>query len=226
MRYNGNMHHAYVIEARIEDGVATALSWIEEKLGLKGQSHPDILVLKHGLFSIDDARHVQELAMQAPVEGDAKALVIAATNAYHESQNALLKLFEEPPTGTYLFFVLPNLGGLLPTLRSRTIELKLSCEVKDIEPESADAFLRASYEERSAFIKKMSSGRDDNERRERRAEALSLINAIERAAYATIEKHTDLLKELQTLRLFLQDRSAPIKLALEHLAIVTPRRLS
>ena len=69
--------------------------------GSKG--NPDIVVLRYGLLSVEDARRVSELAAGAPFVGEHKVVIIAASRAYHEAQNALLKLFEEPPPGTYLF---------------------------------------------------------------------------------------------------------------------------
>ena len=45
-----------------------------------------------------------ELAAGAPFAGEHKVVIIAANRAYHEAQNALLKLFEEPPPGTFIFF--------------------------------------------------------------------------------------------------------------------------
>jgi DNA polymerase III delta prime subunit len=217
-------HHAFVIEAAVEEGVEQALDWVSHELGLPTQGNPDVIVLRYTLFSVEDARRVQELAMQSPVTGDVKVMVIAATRAYHESQNALLKLFEEPPRGTSLFLVLPSLGSLLPTLRSRVQVLARKHE-KSLIPEVAQEFIKATPEKRSAIVKKLSTGRDEDERRERRDEAIVLVNGVERAAARDVQKHQELLRDIARLRDFLHDRSAPLKMILEHLAIVTPKNL-
>ncbi len=222
------MHHAFVIEAGVEEGVERALEWITSELGLRPQGNPDVIVLRYGLFSVEDARKVLELASQAPAAGDAKALVIAATRAYHESQNALLKLFEEPPVGTHLFLILPTLGGLLPTLRSRVQVLKTAKNSgfrKSRISAMAEEFIKASPEKRSAIVKKLSTGRDEDERRERRDEAIALLTGVEQAASEDVVRHKVLLNDVMTLRGFLHDRSAPLKMILEHLAIVTPKNL-
>ena len=57
------MHHAYVIEGEIEQGIEHALMWIKEKLGLhthmspdgSGAGNPDVIILRHDFFSVDDA---------------------------------------------------------------------------------------------------------------------------------------------------------------------------
>ena len=114
-----NRHHAFVIEAEAEEGIAAAQVWAERELGMNVQGNPDVVVQRYGLLPVDEARRVTELATGKAFTGDYKVVIIAAKRAYHETQNALLKLFEEPPKGAYLFLIMPSLGGLLPTLRSR-----------------------------------------------------------------------------------------------------------
>jgi hypothetical protein len=226
-------HHAFVIEAEQDEGIEIAERWVKKELGMSHKANPDVAVLRYGLFSPDDARRVAEIAAQAPFVGEHKVLIIAATRAYHEAQNALLKLFEEPPHETYLFFVLPSLGGLLPTLRSRVQILKHEATSNTHRelPDSAREFIRGTREKRSALIKKLTSGKDDEDRRELRDEAIAIVNGIEALAYrkrSTSSKHQEftlLLKETSAFRSYLHDRSAPVKLILEHLSLVVPREL-
>lgn len=223
-------HHAFVIEAEAEEGINTAQAWIEKELGIPIHNNPDIAVLRFGLFSVADARRIAELAASAAFAGTSKAIIISAGRAYHEAQNALLKVFEEPPAGTYLFLSMPSLGGLLPTLRSRVVELNTPVKhsVLDI-PEVVQEFLKATKEKRSALIKRLTSGKDEEKRRENREEVLTLINGIEAAIYndrgQALIKHAEILEDIATLRTHLYDRSAPVKMILEHLSIVTPQDL-
>jgi len=236
-------HHAYVIEAGEEAGVAAALAHIECELpsfakGYGGhggiRSHPDLVILQYGLLSVEGARRVGELAAQSPAAGDIKAIVIAATRLYHEAQNALLKLFEEPPAGVSLYLVVPSLGALLPTLRSRVQTLNMKGFVnpssnegftKPFIPEIAEEFVKGTREKRAALAKKLSTGKDDDEKRENRDEAVALVSGIEALASEDVAKHAELLKEIAILRGYLHDRSAPVKQILEHLSLVVPRNL-
>lgn len=220
-------HHSFVIEAGAEEGIAAAQAWAEKEIGMKAEANPDFVVLQYGLLSVEDARKVSEVAAGAPFAGEHKVVVIAASRAYHEAQNALLKIFEEPPPDTYLFLVLPSLGGLLPTLRSRVQELAVKESSKKIS-EEAEKFIGATKEKRSAIIKKLASGKDEDERRENREEAIAIVNGIEAAAYK--QKKRDgyavaLLSDIAELRGHLYDRSAPMKMILEHLSLVTPKNL-
>ena len=225
-------HHAFVIETEAEEGIAAAQAWAERELGMKVKGNPDVVVLRYGLFSVEDARRVSELAASVSFTGEHKVLIIAASRAYHEAQNALLKLFEEPPQGAYLFFVLPTLGGLLPTLRSRVQGLSLSSSgrTRIRISEVAEEFLKANKEKRSSIIKKLTSGKDEEERRENREEAIAILNGVEQAAYAAVKKRRGgsaaaLLSDIATLRSYLYDRSAPVRMILEHLSLVIPKGL-
>ncbi len=224
-------HHAFVIEAEASKGIEVAQAWAERELKMKIQGNPDVIVLRYGLFSVEDARRVSELAAGAPFVGEYKMLIISASRAYHEAQNALLKLFEEPPAGTYLFLILPSLGGLLPTLRSRIAVLDSNERPpRSFITESAEIFLKANKEKRSAIIKKLTSGKDEDERREHRDEAIAILNGIEVAAYTAMKRGggsaaVALLSDIMVLRNYLYDRSAPVRMILEHLSLVIPKNL-
>jgi DNA polymerase III delta prime subunit len=224
-------HQAFVIEAEAEEGVISAQVWVARELGMQTEHNPDIVVLRYGLLSVEDARRVTELAAGASFAGEYKVLIVSASRAYHEAQNALLKIFEEPPPGMYLFLILPTLGGLLPTLRSR-VEILNSHEgfTKLLIPEAAEQFLKAGKEKRSAILKKLTSGKDEEERREHRDEAIRIVNGIEAVAYAKLKDSPStslgaLLSDISVLRENLYDRSAPVRMILEHLALVIPKDL-
>lgn len=223
------MNQAFVIEAEEEKGIAVATHWIAKELGIAAVANPDVIVLRYGLLSVEDARKVCELAIGAPFRGNAKVIIVAAGRAYHEAQNALLKLFEEPPQGIYLFFILSSLGGLLPTLRSR-VQILGESDTHTTIREEAEVFIRATKEKRSALIKKLTTGSDEDERRENREEAIAIINGVEQAAYAAFKKKESvelaaLLQDISVLRGNLYDRSAPVRMILEHLSLVIPKGL-
>ena len=95
----------------------------------------------------------------------------------------------------------------------------------------ARAFISATKEKRTALIKKLASGKDEEERRENRDEAIAILNGIEMTAYEKFKKRRGgeaaaLLSDIAILRGYLYDRSAPIKMILEHLSLVIPKDLS
>lgn len=96
-----------------------------ESSGLKEELRTEKADIKHLVFDsfgVDDARRLTESASRrAWGEGD-HHFVIFAKSMTIEAQNALLKLFEEPPSGTIFHLIVPRESMLLPTLRSRLIK--------------------------------------------------------------------------------------------------------
>lgn len=228
IRYTSGMAHAFFHAGDREAGIAAARAYARAELGLSGDNNPDIVVFRYGLFSVDDARKVIRLADQRAVTGDAKLIVIAAERLFHEAQNALLKLFEEPPPGTTLALVIPSAGVLLPTLRSRL--LPLEGEWKDVSDE-ARAFLHASAAEREKMIAKLldrAKSDKDEEKQAARGEALRLAEGLAAASYAAWqEKGSDDIRlfmgDLDRFIPILHERSAPLKLIFEHILLTTPK---
>lgn len=209
----------------MEQGIAFA----QTHAGVRVENNPDCIVMRYGLFSVEDARRVNELASQAPLASDHKVLIIAASRIYHEAQNALLKLFEEPPRGTSLYLIVPSRGALLPTLRSR-VQILRAAETETEVPEVTKTFLKLPKEKRTAFIKKLATGKDEEDRRANRDEALAIVNGIEALAYKKLQQQPSkslrtLLSETALFRNYLHERSAPVRMLLEHLSLVLPRDL-
>lgn len=222
-------HQSFVIEAEAEEGIRVAEEWAEKEFKMQVKANPDFIVLRYGLFSVEDARRVLEAAASAAFIGEYKVIVISASRVFHEAQNALLKLFEEPPPNTYIFLVLPTLGGLLPTLRSRVQVLHSNYgHHKSVISEAAQEFIKANKERRSAIIKKLTNGKDEEEKRKLRDEAIAIVNGIEVIAYKKSSfggETAKLLSDISILRSYLHDRSAPVKMILEHLSLVIPKDL-
>lgn len=93
-------------------------------------SHTDLLTLapafdaKKGTekaqIGVDDARKVPEFLSLTPAEGAWRVVVVDAVDQLNtNAANALLKILEEPPANSILLLVCHELGGILPTIRSR-----------------------------------------------------------------------------------------------------------
>lgn len=91
-------------------------------------THPDcIYVGKGAKTSVEDIRAIEDEAYLAPNEGDCKVFVLWNSDEYNvQSQNALLKIIEEPPKNVKFIFTASSAGGILPTVRSRVCTLTVS----------------------------------------------------------------------------------------------------
>jgi hypothetical protein len=241
-------HHAYFVVSDIEEGVLKTHQFIGDQLNMPILANPDIFTLRYGLLSVEDARKLRSLAELAPTKGDQKVLIISASRIFHEAQNALLKLFEEPPQGTVLILIIPAEGMLLPTLRSRL--LPLPSQGKDtfsnIQETSTAVkeFLSLSSAEREKFFTKIvdrSKSDKDEEKQSARLSAIELLSGLEIQAYGlwskkdsekestTSQRKNSLqafLSDLNTFIPILHERSAPLKLIFEHLLMSMPTELS
>jgi hypothetical protein len=222
------MPHAYFITGETEEGIGAASSFAEAALGISAVGNPDVMVFRHGLFSVDDARALRARADLSPTTGDQKILIVSASRLFHEAQNALLKLFEEPPAGTILILVIPAEGMLLPTLRSRLTQLPSLGNAASFE----DVFLNASKAEREKIIAKIldrTKSDKDEEKQAARLAAIRIVEGITRDAHMRWQSEKnpskqkelqDLLEDLNSFLPIMYERSAPLKLIFEHIQLV------
>ena len=239
-------HHAYIIAGEQEASVAAATAFLAREYGLALRGNPDLVVRRYSLFSVEDARSLLSFASLTSVTGQTKALVIATDRMYNEAQNALLKLLEEPPEGTVIVLCVPRASMLLPTVRSRAEEIihaapgtraawmagARSAPAGGKHLDDAQIFLQATKEKRTALIKKIVGGKDEDARRAGRDMAIRIVDGVERAARGALEKedHPEkrealfgVVSDIETLRSYLYDRAAPVRMILEHLSLVLPK---
>lgn len=88
-------------------------------------SHPDMLVVESATIKIEEAREVTQFLSLTPAESDWRVVIIDGAEAMNtNAANALLKTLEEPPAQALIILVSHNHGALLPTIRSRCVNLR------------------------------------------------------------------------------------------------------
>ena len=91
------------------------------------------------------------------------------------------------------------------------------------------AILESNERKAERYDKEAHKRKRRGERRENRDEAIALVNGIEAAVYSdgsrAAFKYAELLSDIAVLRGHLYDRSAPVKMILEHLSLVIPKDL-
>ena len=118
---------------------------------LKAQLHPSRIVsfIEDGEFKLENAKAV--IAESYISESEVKYLVLGAHSYNIISQNALLKVLEEPPRNIEFIIISPTKSNLLPTVRSRLPIIKgdVAHDVKEIDLN----LLRIDYAQVFAFLK-------------------------------------------------------------------------
>ena len=198
------LHHAYVLEDSA-DAFTEAETFVRERLG----AH-DVHVRECDLFGIDESRDLARLAQMR--SSGVQVFVYRIKRFTGEAQNALLKLFEEPPQQTHFFLCVNGVQGLLPTLRSRVWLLET-----DAPAEHASSLLELSLKERLSVIEGIAKEKDT-------AGAVALLDALEHAlsAHVTREDVRSALAHITDVRAHIRDRGASIKILLESVAVTTP----
>ncbi|MES2006717.1 MAG: hypothetical protein V4436_01255 [Patescibacteria group bacterium] len=216
------MHHAYLLEGPLSLFGALALS-AQKLFGFeqaKEGANPDVHMYEFEKFNIDEARSLGSEASFKSVSG--RALFIIGTGSIsHDAQQALLKLFEEPQEGTSFVLLTPP-GTLIPTLRSRFALYPEKIEEEKESEMPAKKFLASAGKERSAQIVALLKEEEGEKERVR-----NFLSSLEQVLYRAHSKKTTselrlALADISLVRGYLADRSASLKMLLEHLALALP----
>jgi DNA polymerase III delta prime subunit len=203
------LHHANVIIGEEENCHNFVFEILEKDFNFKAAANPDFLLMENQSFGIDDARDLERWAIGKPLLSEVKVCLIIAKSITHEAQNALLKVLEEPPLGTYIFINMESLGGLLPTFLSRVRILNVPQNSLE-ENINAHKFLNSEVKERFFIIHTLSKKEDKNDMK-------NLIKDLEKIAYKNGSKN---LKNILTAKIFASVRGASPKMLLEWLSCV------
>jgi len=132
---------------------------------IAAQSHPHVFTIqpvfdeKKGRFkrdiTLDALDGITEFLRLMPPEDAPRFIIInPADSLNNNTQNALLKMLEEPPAKTHFLLLTTQLGRLLPTIRSRCLTLQLqplsfgdfSKAIEQLNPELSSTRIKALYE--------------------------------------------------------------------------------
>lgn len=102
---------------------------------------------KQGNITAEECREIIDTLNLKSYEGGSKVHIIWRPEYLGKEGNILLKLIEEPPADTYLILVAENTEDILPTILSRTQNIRLA-------PVNADDIARALQERGLADDKK------------------------------------------------------------------------
>lgn len=206
-------HHAHLLVGTHD--ACFALVPAEHRTGV------DAEIIIEEQLSVDAARALRAKASQRPILSDKRRFVISCARFTREAQNALLKLFEDPPVTAEFYLIAPRASALLPTLRSRLEMVLVPSDEKVVDTRVAP-FLAASYAERLAEIAGMQKAKDTEGMR-------TLIAGIERVlaadvSNASVDTRVHLV-DVALASMYAEVKGGSPKMLLEHLALSLPERL-
>lgn len=165
-------------------------------------------------FGVSDARALQESAVIRPVSRDTRVFVLVLGSITHEAQNALLKLFEDPPSTAEFHVVLSGVQALLPTLQSRFLTVPTKASIEST-PESFTIFMAQAYADRLSTIAANTKAKD-----------VVWIQEIMHGVSIWIHTHSEahaVRKNVALIDQYIRRRGASKKMLLEELALSLPK---
>ncbi|HYY24819.1 MAG TPA: DNA polymerase III subunit delta' [Candidatus Udaeobacter sp.] len=141
----GRLHHAYLFVGPEGVGKRTVALALAKAIHCAGRgddfcdrcvncariqngNHPDLRLIEMQAgkkeISIQQIREIDKQLNYRSFTGGKKIIILdPATLMNFPAQNALLKTLEEPPQDSLMILIAGNTGGLLPTLRSRCLQV-------------------------------------------------------------------------------------------------------
>ena len=125
-------------------------------------THPDMTTVTdpdHKNVAVKIVRQIREDMFVRPNEADRKIYIFPQELGV-EGQNALLKILEEPPSYGVFILISDNPEKLLPTVRSRAVELRLlaldsatlKAELNRRFPDAAEETLQAAMDRSGGYL--------------------------------------------------------------------------
>ncbi|KKR53869.1 MAG: polymerase III subunit delta'''' protein [Parcubacteria group bacterium GW2011_GWA1_40_21] len=227
------LHHAYCLEGKREDILNELREFLENILKFKIKGNPDFYYGAFDTLGIDEGRSINEMQSRKAVSAPRRIFAIAANFITRETQNSLLKMFEEPAGGAVFFLIISSASILLPTLRSRMMVVNLNQgagfggDEKSEKSENifdAKKFIESVAGERLAMVKKITDKIADEEIS--RSVAVDFLNDVEKeilnksGSSEEKKKNLFIFEEIDKCRNYAGDRSPSVKMLLEHIALI------
>ena len=168
-----------------------------------------VLEQSYEKFGIAEAQSLVKAAHVRPGSHDTQLCIIRTQFVTLEAQNALLKVFEEPPESTTFLLVVPREFTVISTLMSRCVVVDTT-ETTVVNTQFQE-FLAGSYAERLALIDTAQKKKDASWQR-----------SIKSGLIEYVQTHAENVKELEYSARLLLTRGASNKFLLEHVALTIP----
>ena len=205
-------HHAYGIES-----YDIIHEYIKKFIPKNECSY--IISRHYDSFKINDIRSIKSLQSEKTEKPVVFILSFSTINS--ESQNALLKMIEEPSKNTYFIFIFPNIKKLLSTLQSRLSLISISQKtIKNTKKKiEVDNFIDMNLQQRLDYIKKITDKK--SKIIITRADILSFLNNLETRLSHTKTTYSQqiMIESIFNARDAIHKKSSSIKMILEMLAI-------
>lgn len=175
---SGKFPSSWIINSNDEEKTLTEVTEFVEKilsddLFLPITNNPDFHIIKRApnssgetakYITVDQIRELQKfLSTTSSVSNRKAAVIYQAETMNNNASNCCLKILEDTPKNSFLFLITKSQANLIPTIRSRCHKIFANHQAsKGQDPNSYNEFLKC-LEDKSFFLKKLSSKLDKND---------------------------------------------------------------
>ena len=222
-----SLHHFTIIVGARANAIQHIKEICADALDFVCDGNPRFFLHEFDSLSVDDSREFSETKNRKLKSGEASVSILAFSNATRESQNALLKLLEEPVVGNFIFFVVPDANILLPTITSRGVITRVgdSLENKKSDGELYASIVSKSYKERIEMVEDLIKKNKD-EKIPKSAARDIVHTVIKEMHQRLLSGRTELagpLRDITSSAQFINMPSAATKTILEHIMLTIPK---
>jgi len=149
---NKKLFSFYLISGDREENKKDILEFLEKDLDFKVKGNADFFIFEGEKFLIDKAREIKSINSKTITSGKNRIFILSFDSVGTDTQNALLKVLEEPIVNTVFFFLVSNLNSILETIKSRAriIEINFS-NIND----TTRKYLQSNFLDREKIIKEL-----------------------------------------------------------------------
>jgi DNA polymerase III delta prime subunit len=201
-----NMFPFYIITGNFSENQKIILEFLKKEFNFQSKKNTEFYLFKELSLSIDNSRKIKKINSILKEDGEKLRIIFIETKKIEEnSQNALLKTFEEPQKNTIFFLFLPNKELILDTLisRARVIEGE-----QNISSQRAKEFLSGDYIFREKMIEKIInkySNEKENKSQKIKNNFLELFREIEVLFLDNLHSKEKTKDELLTISKFYKE---------------------
>lgn len=216
------LHHAYGITGNRDEILPDLFLFLKKVFEFEVARNPDCTVRQFDVLTIDDARRIAEIQSRKAFTAR-KVIIVSFNTATREAQNSLLKILEEPSADTIFFLIVPSTSVLLPTVLSRLFLVESDPSPRAEVVSAARDFLYSSYATRMEFVKSLAESLADE--KSDRQFVVDFLGQLEVLLSNIRKQHQippSVFEDIALCQKYIGDRSASVKMLLEHCALVLP----
>lgn len=202
------LHHAYFLSVTERvPGIEMLKNELSELLGVVFLGNRDVVERSYDRMAIDHAHELRETLGNRPI--GTRICIVSVGVVLQEAQNALLKIFEDPPQNTHFFMVSETDSYLLPTLRSRFFVYRASGEYD--HKKQVEKFLSLTLSEKMSHVAEIAEGGTESTRR--------FLDLLEKNFSQDVTQYKNVLSKIIEGKRFLLLPSASRKGILESIVL-------